>query len=337
MTTPAGSVSDVEINTGDLGDDATDAFLKSFIAPDPDKPASEEGEKDTKPATPAEPKETEGSEPEAPETSEDEGEEDKPTTKKYVEDDGIFVKVKVGEEEHEVPVKDLRRLFGQEAALTKKSQVVAEAQRKADQETAKALASLDVLLKRAQERSKPFRELDFLQAAKSLSDDDLKVLRTEAQRAFEEETFLQNELNGFMQTIQVQQHQARAATAQQTIKTLADQASPYYIEGWNQKTYDELRHFAIGEGLDANLVNNIIEAPALKLLHMAMQYKKGASKTVTQKTKKTPTKIVKTSQSPAARAPTSVTKKKEADARLRREGSQDAAVDAFLARMTAEE
>lgn len=334
MTTPDGSVSDVEIDVSKLSDSAEDAFLKNFISDeDPSKKkVSEQKEDDT--TTDAD--ETETSE-ETPEDKEDESKgDDAKTKKKYLEDEETYIKVKVGEEEHEVPVKDLRRLFGQEAALTKKSQAVAAAQQKADNETAKALASLDVLLKRAQQRSQPFRELDFMKVAKELDDESLKVLRNEAQRAFEEETFLQNELGNFMQAVQQQQQQTRTATAKETIKSLSDQASPHYIEGWSQKTYDDLRAFAINEGVDAGLVNNVIEAPIIKLMHMAMQFKKGQSKVVTTKTKKAPTKIVKTSNSPVA-VKSDANLKKKADAKLARTGKQDDAVDAFLARMAVEE
>jgi len=331
----------VEID-GELDESsAADLFLKAMQVDDED-PSKKKASDDEQADPPADPKPDQDAD-DTEETPDDEGDEDegkgdeKPTSKKYVDENDTYIKVKVGEEEHEVPVKDLRRLFGQEAALTRKSQAVAEAQKKADAETAKALASLDVLLKRAQERSKPYRELDFMKVAKELDDDSIQTLRRQAQSAFEDEQFLQNELGNFMQTIQQQQFQQRQSTARETIKTLSDQASPYYVEGWNQQTYDDLRKFAISEGVDANIVNNVIEAPVIKMMHMAMLYRKGQSKVITQKTNKAPKKIIKSSSSPiTSKSPASAMKKK-ADAKLKQTGSQDAAVDAFLARMAVEE
>jgi hypothetical protein len=75
---------------------------------------------------------------------------------------------------------------------------------------------------------------------------------------------------------------------------------PAGIEGWNDKVYDDTRSFAISEGLSAEMVNAVTDPAAIKLMHMAMLYKKGLAKVVTTKVKKVATKVVKSSASAAA-------------------------------------
>src|SRR5262249_30177638 len=131
----------------------------------------------------------------------DEGEtEETKAEKKYADDEGTYVKVKVGEEEHEVAVKDLKRLFGQEASLTKKSQQVAEQTKAAELSQAKSLAALDVMVKRAQEAANPYRNIQWAALMKdpNIAGEDVQALQEAAKAAFENETFLTGQLDGFM-------------------------------------------------------------------------------------------------------------------------------------------
>jgi hypothetical protein len=72
----------------------------------------------------------------SPESDEDDGEpgddeNDEGAEKKFADDD-VYVKVTEGDAVHEVPLKNLTRLYGQEAALTRKSQEVAELRKTAE-------------------------------------------------------------------------------------------------------------------------------------------------------------------------------------------------------------
>jgi hypothetical protein len=65
---------------------------------------------------------------------------------------------------------------------------------------------------------------------------------------------------------------------------------------------------------------------------MAMQFKRGSTKVVTQKVNKTPTKIVKNSASaPAARSSAKTVTVKQASSKAIKSGSQDDAINAFEA------
>src|SRR5262249_47659052 len=119
-------------------DSAADAFLASFKLPADaeNQPSDEETRKKPSEEQP-EPEQTEEGSDASPEQTEEgaeEGETEKAPKRKYAEEDA-YAKVKVGDQELEVSVKDLKRLHGQEAALTRRSQEVA-AERKATQDKA---------------------------------------------------------------------------------------------------------------------------------------------------------------------------------------------------------
>jgi hypothetical protein len=326
-------------DTSELGgiETATDAFLASFKLPADaeNQPSDEETrKKETPPSEQPEPKETETTSDESPEGGEEETEGEDKAKKKYVEEDDVYTKVKVNDQEHEVSVKDLKRLFGQEAALTRRSQEVAEQRKSVENKSLQYGAKLDRLVQSVTNRANEYRKVDFISLARdpNIHPDQLRTLQDEARKVFEEEAFLKGELNEVVQTAQKEQQDALLNRARECVKTLSDQASPYHIDGWGQKTYDDLRSFATNEGVDKEIVNGIVDAPVLKLLHMAMLYKQGASKVTTTVVNKTPKKIVKTSNTAAPPAAKATAKQKDAMKTLKSKGSVDAATDAFLAR-----
>lgn len=279
--------------------------------------------------------EEEGEDDEGNEDEEGETEDDEAPSKKYADDDDTYVKVKVGEEEHEVKVTDLKRLWGQEAALTRKSQEVAELRKNVDAQQAKNIAAYDIMLKKATERADSYRNLPWTQLMKdpNVPADQLQALQTEASKALEEEAFLKNEIDGFMKVVGEKQLQERKVAAAECLKALNDTKSPHYIKGWNEAMYNDIRSFAVDQGLNKEMVNALTDPGAFKILHMAMQFNRGKAKVITKKVNKTPTKIVKTSAaSPAARVGQGkkVTANK-AVAKAIKTGNKADAIEAFLA------
>lgn len=280
--------------------------------------------------------ENEGDEGEGSEEDEEtEGTEDEPAAKKFADDgDDTYVKIKVGEDEHEVKVADLKRLWGQEASLTRKSQEVADGRKFVDEERAKNIAAYDVLLKRATTRADEYRALPWTQLMKdpNVPADQLAELQKEASKALEDEAFLKNEITGFMQKVQNEQLAARKTAAADCIKALNDPKSPNHVKGWSDALYNDIRSFATSQGLNAEMVNNLTDPGAFKVLHMAMQFSRGQKKVLTKKVNKTPTKIVKNSAAaPAARSSSKTVTVKSAVDKVRKSGSMDDAIDAFLA------
>lgn len=350
--------SDAANETYDTGaalsdDDAEAAFLTSFkVEPDAEdedaprkKKPSEEVETTTTEDDAAN-TETEGDEgsEETPETEGDEGEEEapeeKPADKKYVDSDDIFVKVKDGDTVHDVPVKDLKRLFGQEASLTRKSQEVAEQRRVADEGIAKNVAALNVMLEKAKAKADPYTKIDWLAVSKNpnISAEEASALRDEAQKAIADVTFFEKDLGNLMTAISDKQKADTAAQAKVCVTTLStpgteDKPNLLHIEGWNDKVYADIRSFARELGADANAINSMVDPVAIKVLHMAMQFKRGSSKVLTVKTNKSPKKIVKTSSSAPAAKNNAAPSRAKALTALQKTGSDDDAMNAFLAGM----
>lgn len=327
-------------NTNLSIDDGAEAILKRWevTGEDASKPSEktpededteeqetdEQSESDEDASEPSEDDEEETDEDqEDEEQDEDEGE---PKPKKVL-DDNTVVKVKVGEEELEVKVQDLKRLYGQEAALTKKSQAVSQKLKEAEDTGAAYVASLANLMGRAKQRAEPFAQIDWLVASKTLNEDELVALRTEAQKAYDDVNFFQQELDTFMTSVEQQRQQQLVTQAREAVEVLKRD-----IPNWSTQVYDEIRSFAIDNGMNAQIVNNLTDPAAIKMLHKAMLYDKGA-KAVTKKTNKTPKKLVKstvnveTTQRSIRSGSTN-----EAIGKLRKTGSIEDGADAFLAR-----
>jgi hypothetical protein len=329
--------------TYETEEDTANAFLKLMDAEEPSEDERKEGEtkakaEDTEDETAANEtdSETEDGESSSEDAEETEGETEETKAKKYADDEGTYVKVKVGEEEHEVAVKDLKRLFGQEASLTKKSQEVAERTKAAEYAQAKSLAALDVMVKRAQEAANPYRNVNWAALMKdpSIAAEDITALQEAAKSAFENETFLTGQLDSFMHEVTAQQAAAQAQSAQACIKALTDEQSPTYIKGWDQKLYNDMRSFAVSMGANQQMVDSLVDPSAFKLIHMAMQYHKGAQKVVTQKVNKAPKKIVKasTTSAPPNSAAGKAIDRNKAVAKMQKDGgSMKSAENAFLA------
>ena len=335
-------------------DGATDAFMASFgFSPD-GKEIEEDASKKKKPSEEVETETTEDdaakdetqddetTDEETPSDDEVEGDDEdateKTADKKYVDSDETYVKVKIGDEEKEVSVKDLKRLYGQEASLTRKSQEVADQRKLADAGVAQNVAALNVMLEKAKAKAAPYAAIDWLAVSKNPAIDaaTASALRDEAQAALADVAFFEKDLGSLMTAIGEKTKADTAAQAKVCIASLStpgteEKPNPLHIEGWNDKVYDDLRSFARELGADANSVNSMVDPVAFKVLHMAMQFKKGSSKVLTVKTKKSPTKIVKTSSAPAAsKAAASTTDRSKAVAKLARTGSEEDAVNAFM-------
>lgn len=337
------TTADAASPTEELDQDAL-AFLNHFgINEDGSEkkkgPPSAEGGEDPQPKPEAETEE-ETSEETLEETTEDKGDEEKPEekaeAKAFVEDEKAYVKVKVGEEEHDVPVTQLKRLFGQEAALTQRSQQLAEQRRTAEAEQSKTAAVLSVMVQRARERVKPFQNFNIVDAVqKGMPAEELQYVQQAAKEAYDELRFVETEATAFQQRLQEHQAKAIEAAAEKAWDQLSDPADPHHVEGWSDETYNQIIDFGVKNGLNKQMLEQVTDAPVFKLMHQAMMYQKGLSKVITtKKTDKSPKKIVKTTRPPSVKT-VDEDKIKQAAKRLRETGSEADAAELFLARHTA--
>lgn len=299
-----------------IDDTGFDAFLSSFDDDAKKRPSESDQEAPEPQAETSAKTENEEGEPE--------GSEDDP--------DNQEVEIKVGEETKKATLRDLKRLYGQEAALTQKSQKASEQLRAAEEQIARASASAKGMLERAQTRYAPYKEWgvpEWSHLASTLSADDFNALRAEANAAKADVDFLTQEVEGYMKEQQQTQVKAYQEAAQACVKELSDPEKG--IKDFGPALYEEMVGFATQHGVPAAEVRQIVSAPALRILHMAMMYAKSqqAVKSVEQKVQKAVEKPTRVLKPGGAKPPKD--NKQAAMQQLRRSGEVDDAVDAFMA------
>jgi hypothetical protein len=319
-------------------------FLKSFKVDEPKAPSEGDEEPKRRPQpdqaeedqTDDEEVETEDDESPSEESQDDEGEGEEEDKRLWIEDEtNVHTKVEVDGKQIDVPIANLKRLYGQEAALTQRSQQLSATRQKLEGDQQSHLAVANAFLAQAEKKLEPYLKLDFLALARDqrVTPEQLQALREEANARWEEVQFLKQHQGKFVEALQEQTRAQMKVQAEASTKMLTDPADPNYIEGWGPQTYDSLRQFAVKQGVPAPMVNDIVLAPVIKLLHMALQYSLGKQTAQVQTIKKDKQvkKVIKTSR----RAPEGSTgpgsAKVKAVAKLRRTGSQDDAAEAFLA------
>jgi len=305
-----------------------------------DTPSNEDDDSDDSEETPEDDEdgEDDGDGDEEDNEDEDGSEEDEEADKKpKVLKDTDIVKVKVGDQELDVQVKDLKRLYGQEKALTQKSQEASAKLKKAEEDGLRHVVASEALLKRAQARYEPYAKIDWLVASQKLSSEELTALRTEAQAAYEDIKFLEQDLDQTVKTAQTAQNTAMVEEAKETLKALSDPKTG--IKGFNKEMYDEMRLFAINQGVPEQVANRIVSEPIMRMLHKAMMFDKG-QKVVTKPTvDKKGKKVIKKGKVSAETTRTVITKNKTSDAmkRLKTTGSTEDAAAALMARWKTED
>lgn len=291
---------------------------------DPDAGEAEE-------ATDEAPEGTEDDPEETPTEPEEEPEEPEPEIK--LAEDDMQVSIKVGEEEYRVSVKDLKRLYGQEASLTRKSQEVAEERKTVTEQGQKYATALSSLVEKAQERWKPYAEIDWLVAAQRMDGETLTQLRKDARGAFEDYKFLVEELDGHMQKAATEAHQKLREAAKETVKALKDPEGSYYVEGWDDEVYQSILDFAVDHGIPKEAIQTETSPAAIKLVWMAQQYMKAKEEAArVSRTKKPVAKTAKKVLRPGSAGGTAPKEVKRAAAmkRLKQTGSLEDAAEAFL-------
>jgi hypothetical protein len=290
MTTET-SAADASTQTGeatasDTGLDehaAVDAILSKWGVSDEGTTAPREDK--TASATPGEHGEDEGlaigedGEPVTHEQTEEthdqatDGPADKGTPARRSASDDDEVVIPVDGKELKVAVKDLKRLYGQETALTRKSQEVADARKVADNASQVALGTLGRLYDKAREAFKPYEQLDLFKLSRELPDDEFDAIRTQAQKAHAEVKYFETELQGYQASLQAtrQEH-----TRQEAAKAVV--ALRAAIPAWNEDLYNDIRTYAVSNGMNREIVDNLTDPSAILILNKARLYDKARAR-----------------------------------------------------------
>lgn len=270
------------------------------------------------------------------ETDEDDAQDDDEDLQEVELSDESVIEIAVDGETKQASLKDLKRLYGQEASLTRKSQEVASKRKEADDALNRADISYQKLLERAEARNKPYAELDMLVASRSMSVEDFAALRREASEAESDLRFLKEEASAFYQENQQQFQAKQQEAAQECIKTLQEQ-----IPDWGNEMYNEIREYAVSSGLPREAVDQYVDPNVIMLLNKARLYDqtKVAAKTKKSKAMKVKTtkgKVLRSNKAPASRSDTN-TRRREVTAKRVREnssrvGDMDDIADALMSR-----
>ena len=207
-------------------------------------------------------------------------------------DEESLVEIVIDGETKQASVKDLKRLYGQEASLTRKSQEMASQRKLADDQMQKADASLQAMLSRAQERYKPYSEVDMLVASKQMTADDFTALRAEARQAEEDLKFLSEEADNFYGYVKQEQGESLKQQATECIKVLQQD-----VPDWNNDLYNDIRSYAISQGLPEDQVNQYADPNVIKLLNKARMFDQ-TKKVATVKKAKAAKKILRSKKAP---------------------------------------
>jgi len=284
-------------------DEAQDAILARWA--DPDEQASEDEEEaalvtdeETDGDTELDEQETEevdledDTDPEEDEEEpEDEEETDDAEEAELLADDAE-VEILVEGETHRAAVKDLKRLYGQEAALTRKSQAVSQQRKQAEDALSKSDALMQAMLKRAEDRFEPYSKVDMLLASKTMDAEDFAALRKEAQSAQEDVLFLKQEADQFYGDLQRQQQAAQKEAAREAVKVLTET-----IPDWSNETYADIRSYAVAQGLPEEQVNTIIDPVVVTILNKSRLYDQG-KRVATVKKKAAKKKVLRSQKAP---------------------------------------
>lgn len=274
-------------------DDAINAFMKS--TPD-DQGLSDDNESEAE-AEEAEEEDIETEEGDESETDPDEAgdadsEEEEPSKPAKVADEDAEVTITVEGKEHRVSVKDLKRLYGQEAALTQKSQAIAGMRRTVEAQGLYLAQVLESRYKAAQAKAAKYKDVDLFRASRELEPEEFDALRAAKENAESEVAALEREGKEFVQRAQQTRQQLLREQAKESLKVITKA-----IPDWSDEVYGKVRTYAIAQGMDADMVNEIVDASAIVMMHKAMKFDESQAKkaTVTKKVAKAPTKVLKKS------------------------------------------
>jgi hypothetical protein len=323
-------------------DEAADAILSRWEEKDADTQPSEDPETIETPDVDQE--ETadieEQDEAETDNTDEDEIEQDDDNAEETEDDneaddeeaegvsDDTQIEITVNGKTQLHSIGSLKRLAGQEAAITQKSQQMASQRKVLDDAIGKNHVAFQKMLEKANERWKPYSEVDMLVAAKAMETDDFAALRKEAEEAYNDLKFLNEEADAFYKNVNEQRQSQLQDAAKECVKVLAEE-----VPDWDNKLYNDIRTFAVSQGLDEAEVNAYVDPTVIKILNMARLYEAGKQVATTKKKAATTKKVLRNSKAPAGDKQRKAQKVADAKAKLASSGNDlDDIANALLSR-----
>ena len=308
----------------DSVDDAAEAILGNWNDPEEDE-VSEDTEEATDEDTDEIGDESENEESqdqdedqesEDPDEDAEESEDDQEDQVEEIDlDEDTLVEITVDGETKQASIKDLKRLYGQEQSLTRKSQETSAQKKQAEESLQKSQATLQAMISRAEERYKPYADVDMLLASKQMSADDFAALRAESKLAHDDLKFLTEESDQFMGYAREQQAQQQQESAKECVKVLQAE-----IPEWSNSMYNDIRQYAVSRGLAESEVNQFTDPNVIMLLNKARLYDQ-SKKVATVKKSTAAKKILRSKKAAPTKTDVSKQKAQAAQDRLRNSAS----------------
>ena len=275
--------------------------------------------------------------PDEEETAEDETEEASEEEEFEELTDETLVEIPVNGEIKQASIKELKRLYGQEASLTRKSQETAAKRKEAEDIIQKTSMSYQKLIERAEARFKPYSEVDMLVASRQMDADDFAQLRKEAQDAESDLKFLREESDAFFKQVQADYSKQHQAAAQECVRVLQDN-----LPDWGNDLYNDIRSYAVSVGLPQDQVDQYVDPNVIMILNKARLYDMGKAAADQKKSKavrvnkSTGKKVLRSRKAPATDADLRVQRQRKASQKLRSNpsisGDLDDIADALMSR-----
>lgn len=301
-------------------------------APNPTKAEDDEDDQSSK----ADESDQDDTDPDESDDEDGDSDDDADTGNSVTLSDDTKIKHKVNGVEQEFTLGQLKRLAGQEAALTQRSQELSEKTKVSNTVAETNVALLARLQEKAAKRWEPFSKINWVLEARNpnVTTEEIQAAQEAAQAAYEDYAFYTQELEAFSKQVQSSRAADLTERAKACVKALSDPETG--IKGWSREMFEEIQNFATSTGIQREVMDELVDPAAFKILHMAMMYSKGkaATKTLETDKKKAPKKIVKSGSTPpaergGARRTEAIEK---ATKRLKATGSPDDAAELMLAR-----
>ena len=264
-----------------------------------------------------------------------------------VADDTDVIEYSVDGEKLQASVKDLKRLAGQEAKLTRKSQQTALLAEQAQAREKQAQDILSKLKEKAQARVDQFKDIDFAEAAaQGVPIEDIRSARKMLEDAQKEVAYFDETLTDFANRTGEASKEALEAKAKEAFAVITDPSSPHHIQDFGEERYGKLNAHAKALGIPDDTTNSMAEPWFWKLLDTSYRNTTAKKKLTTKdgdnpahkKLQRTKKRVLKSRKGQAPEAKKKVSSKEKAlQALVANPSSQDAAVNAFLALETTTE
>ena len=233
--------------------------------------------------------------------------------------------IKVDGKDVEVTLDELQAGYSRQADYTRKSQVLAEQRKKADEELAatqqerqRYLSQLEQFNTQADSKINELAKTDWTQLKEE--DPTEYMLKRDQYRELQENKRMVEDEQKNLQLKQQQEHEAKWQEELSRQQEIMVQRLPEWVDpDKGPKLKQNIKSFAVKKGFTEQEVNSLIDARSVDVLHKAMLYENLLAAKISNKKTKVVPKVQKPG-SPATKGEISSDKVKAQRARLRKTG-----------------